>query len=124
MKIIIVILLSIMLNSCLTRAKHISHESGIIIGKQYSPELNTTVCGNGVDMKGNIIFTTHNIHEDQQFNVIFKCEHGVVSVVNDINVYSKVKEGDTVIIDYYNMLNKKGEVKDFDFIDCNKINSH
>ena len=115
-----ILLATLLFSSCLKIGGELKHEKGIVVAKQYQGEINTTATGVGMSTSGNMVVTTHSINEDAKFNVVFKCEHGVIFTINRDEVYLKVKEGDTVTIDYYEMLNKKGEVKDFDFIDANK----
>lgn len=114
------LLATVLFSSCLTRGTELKHEKGIVVAKQYQAEINATGTGVGLSSSGKMVTTVHSIHEDAKFNVVFKCEHGIIFTINNDQVYSKLKENDTVIIDYYEMLNKKGEVKDFDFIDANK----
>lgn len=109
----------VLFSSCLTRGTELKHEKGFVVAKQYQAEINAIGTGVGF-CSGKVVNTVHSIHEDAKFIVVFKCEHGVIFTINNDKVYAKVKEGDTVSIDYYEMLNKKGEVKDFDFIDANK----
>ncbi len=110
----------IVLASCLERGKDLKHEKAIIVAKQYQSEVNAIATGVGYSTSGNVVITTHSIHEDQKFNVVFKCDHGVIFTINRDNIYCKVKEGDTVLVNYYELVNSKGEVRGFDFIDCNK----
>lgn len=111
----IILLLPLILSSCLHQGEK-KQEYGICVEKQYKPE---------IDASGtNYNFSTgqigvHTLHDDEKFIVVFKCEHGVVFSINKNQIYCKINKGDTVNIDYYEMINGDGEVKDFDFIDAN-----
>ena len=113
-------LVLILSTSCLKKDPILRHEFGVVVAKQYVPEVNKTQHGWTRTSKGELRPTTHYIHEDSQYDVVFKCEHGIVFTINKMAVFGKVKEYDTVVIDYYNLVNGDGEVKDFDFVDANK----
>jgi hypothetical protein len=113
------VLLTIVLTSCLERREPMLQEYGYVVGKQYFPDTRQLVIGNGISTSGNVIVTTHNVGEEEKYLIMFKCEHGNVFSINRIDLYGKLNEGDSVIINYYEMVNGDGEVKDFDFIDAN-----
>jgi hypothetical protein len=115
------LLLCVVLNSCTHRKDTISNEKGIVVEKQYFPDTRQTVTGTGYSTSGNLVVTTHSVGEDEKYIVIFKCEHGVVFSINKSELYGKLNKGDSVIIDYYELVNNKGEVKDFDFVDASVI---
>lgn len=96
-------------------------EKGIVVAKQFSPDTRQTVMGTGMSSSGELIITSHSVGDDQKFNIVFKCDHGVLFTINQPEVYAKLKEGDTVIIDYYELLNRKDAVRDYEFIDANKF---
>lgn len=112
-------LLAVVLSGCLDRREPMKHERGYVIEKQYFPDTRQTVTGTGFSTSGNVVITTHSIGEDEKYIVIFKCEHGVVFSMNKTELYGKLNKGDTVTIDYYEMVNGDGEVKDLDFVDAN-----
>lgn len=118
--IIIYLLASLTLISCdhLEKSK-LMHEHGYVIEKQFIPEVNLD--GSGVTSDGKVVFT--HSHEDQKFTIAFKCQHGSIFTVNNLNVYQKINKGDSVKIDYYELLDHRGTVKDFDFVDANKLDS-
>lgn len=64
---------------------------------------------------------THTHYDPAEFIVIFKCQHGMIFSIDRPELYAKLMERDTVKIEYYELVNKKGEVKDFDFVDAWKI---
>ena len=97
----------------------LKQERGTVIAKQYQGEINDVATGTGFSTSGDLVVTTHSIHVNAKFNVVMKCEHGVIFTINQSELYAKVKEGDKVLIDYYEMLNEKGELKDLDFVDAN-----
>lgn len=111
----------LLLASCLHKGETQKTERGRVIAKQYSPDTRQTVTGMGISSNGDTHLTFHYIGEDQKFDIVFKCDHGVVFTISDPEIYSKLEPGDTVNIDYYELVNKKGVVKDYDFIDANKI---
>lgn len=113
------VLLAVVLSGCLDRREPMKHERGYVIEKQYFPDTRQTVTGTGFSTSGNVVITTHSIGEDEKYIVIFKCEHGVVFSINKSELYGKLNKGDTVTIDYYEMVNGDGEVKDLDFVDAN-----
>jgi hypothetical protein len=117
------IISTIFLTSCsLTRKEPILKEGGEVVGKQFTPDTRQTVMGTGFSSNGDIVITSHNIGDSEKYTVVFKCEHGVIFNINNPDLYAKLKEGDSVIIDYYELVNKKGEVKDLEFIDANPTN--
>lgn len=111
------LLLLITLSACHHKAKTISHETGIVVEKQYTPEFNGR--GSGITSKGDYHSTT--IHDDEKYIVVFKCDHGVVFSMNRNDLYAKLNKGDTVSIAYYEILNSDNKIVDFDFVDANKM---
>ena len=110
----------VFLSSCeKLHQSELKQENGTVIAKQYQGEINDVATGVGMSTSGNMVFTTHSIHSSAKYNVVFKCEHGVIFTINRAELYAKVNEGDEVFINYYEMLNEKGEVKDLDFVDAN-----
>ena len=107
-------------NGCVERREPMKHELGYVVEKQYFPDTRQTVTGTGLSTSGNMVITTHNIGEDEKYIVIFKCEHGVVFSVNRPDLYADLNKGDTVNINYYDLVNSDGEIVDFDFVDANK----
>lgn len=112
-------MLAVVLSGCLNRREPMKHEQGYVIEKQYFPDTRQTVTGTGFSTSGNMVITTHSIGDDEKYIVLFKCEHGVVFSINRNDLYTKLNKGDTVTIDYYEMVNGDGEVKDLDFVDAN-----
>lgn len=114
-----IVLASVLFSCEKLHQSELKQEKGIVIAKQYQGEINDVATGTGISTSGNLVVTTHSIHVDAKFNVVMKCEHGVIFTINRAELYAKVKEGDEVLIDYYEMLNEEGEVKDLDFVDAN-----
>lgn len=112
------VFLMTMFSGCLERREPIKKETGYVVEKQYFPDTRQTVLGTGLSTSGNVVITTHDIGADEKYVVIFKCEHGVLFSINRAELYGRLNKGDTVTIDYYEMINGEGEVKDFDFIDA------
>jgi len=113
------VLLAVVLSGCLDIREPMKQEQGYVVEKQYFPDTRQTVTGTGFSSKGSVVITTHQIGENEKYIVIFKCEHGVVFSINRTDLYGKLNKGDTVTIDYYEMVNGDGEVKDLDFVDAN-----
>lgn len=103
------------------RGDTLKQENGIVVGKQFVPDSRGTAVGTGFSSSGSMVTTVHSYGEKEKYVIIFKCDHNVLFSINDPAVYSKLSEGDTVIIDYYELLNKSKQVKDYEFIDANKI---
>ena len=118
-KITLFITVSLILSSCLHRKETISQELGTVIEKQYSLPDKSTVTGIISHHEGPRV-SYHEIKKDEQFLVLFKCNHGVVFSINRADLYARLEKGDTVLINYYELLNSKGEVRDLDFIDAHK----
>lgn len=122
-------LLATVLSSCGDNPRYrrhkskLLHEQGLVIAKQYQPEVNETATGVGMSMSGNLVLTSHNINIRQSFDVVFKCDHGVVFTISDPDLYAKLKEGDKVTIDYYEIINGLNEVVDLDFVDATPTNN-
>lgn len=113
------VLIAVVLSGCLDRREPMKHEQGYVIEKQYFPDTQQIVTGTGFSTSGNMVITTHSIGEAEKYILIFKCEHGVIFSINRKDLYMKLNKGDTVKIDYYEMVNSSGEVKDLDFVDAN-----
>lgn len=119
MKILFALLL-IVFSSCLKRGDKLLHEGGVVIGKQYTPDTRETVMGTGISTKGSLVITSHSVGQDEQYSIVFKCDHGKIFTINNPDLYSRLKEGDTTDISYYELVNRKGTVKDYEFIDAVK----
>lgn len=117
-----VMMIIVGVNSCEeTHKSELKQEIGFIIAKQYRGEIITVATGSGISSSGNLVLTTSNIHVPPKFDVVIRCEHGVIFTIDNSNLYSKVNEGDTVLIDYYEVLNESNETIDLDFVDANKF---
>jgi len=119
MKHLSIIFLALVFTSCYHKSE-LKHEEGYVIEKQYFPDTRQTVTGTGFTSKGSIVITSHQIGENEKYIVIFKCHHGVVFSINRPDIYGKLEKGDTVTIDYYELLNDDNEIKDLDFVDASK----
>ena len=97
-------------------------ETGIVVAKQYAPEINASGAGIGMSSGGDMVLTHTSVHDDEKYMVVFKCQHGVVFSVNNKKVFAKLNDRDSVDINYYEIVNSEGRVKDFDFVDANKRN--
>ena len=52
--------------------------------------------------------------------LVFKCQHNTVFTIDRKELYTNLDKGDTVDIQYYELLNSDNEVKDFDFVMATK----
>jgi len=115
------ILLATVLFSCKeTHKSELMQEEGVVVAKQFRGEVNETGSSVGVTTGGDMTFGTVSIHESEKFDVVFKCQHGVVFTIDNVEIYGKLKEGDNVIIDYYEIRYEDNTVKDLDFVDANR----
>ncbi len=98
-------------------------EKGYIVAKQYLPDTRETHLGTGISSRGSTIITTHETGHEEKFMVVLRCEHKTVFSVNDPKLYAGVEEGDSVVINYYNMATKDrpDSVVDYDFVSAAKI---
>jgi len=114
-------LLATVLFSCKEVYKsELMQEEGVVIAKQFRGEVNETGSSVGFTTGGEMTIGTVNIHESEKFDVVFKCQHGVIFTIDDVEIYGKLKEGDNVIIDYYEIRYEDNTVKDLDFVDANR----
>lgn len=122
LKIIIGILLLLYISSCtLKRKEPMLKEYGKVVGKLFTPDTRQSVMGTGISTNGSMVITTHSIGDKEKYTIIFKCQHGVIFNIDKKDLYAKLNDGDSVVIDYYELVNDKGIVKDFDFVDANKL---
>lgn len=118
-KVIYILSVATLLGGCLHRGESMKHEQGFVVEKQYFPDTRQTVEGTGFSTSGDVVFTSHQMGADERFILVFKCEHGIVFSINRSDLYAKLNKGDSVIIDYYELRNRSGEIKDFDLINAN-----
>lgn len=109
-------------SSCtLKRKEPMLKEYGKVVGKQFTPDTRQSVMGTGISTNGSMVITTHSIGDEEKYTIIFKCQHMVIFNIDKKELYAKLNDGDSVVIDYYELVNDKGEVKYFDFVDANKL---
>lgn len=106
-------------SSC-THKSELKHENGIVVEKQFSPEFNGSGMGVGMSSSGKMVVTSNNVHKSEQFMLVFKCEHNTVFTIDRKDLYTNLEKGDTVDIQYYELLNSDNVVKDFDFVNAVK----
>lgn len=119
-----IFLIILILLSCKALERNVGElkqEKGVVVAKQYKPSIDASGSGLGITTNGNLTITSVSIHEAQKFDVVFKCEHGIIFTINRAEVYAKVEENDNVIINFKEITNGYGELVDFDFIDANSI---
>lgn len=98
----------------------LKHENGVVVEKQFSPEFNGSGTGVGFSTGGNMVVTSNDVHKCEQFMLVFKCQHNTVFTIDRKDLYTNLDKGDTVDIQYYEILNSDNEVKDFDFVTATK----
>lgn len=120
---LLTVLILIILSSCEPKRKEpMLQEKGMVVEKQYVPDTRDVITGTGISTNGSVVFTTHNVGEAEKFMVIFKCEHQTVFAVNKKDIYGKVNKGDSVIIYYYELVDKEGMVIEYEFVNANVLN--
>lgn len=102
-------------SSC-THNSELKHENGIVVEKQFSPSFDGSGTGVGFSTGGNMVVTSNDVHKAEQFMLVFKCQHNTVFTIDRKDLYTILEKGDTVDIQYYEMLNSDNVVKDFDFV--------
>ena len=113
-------LIVLLFSSCYHKSK-LKHENGIVVEKQFSAEFHGAGTGLGMSSSGNIVVTSNDIHKAEQFMIVLKCEHNTVFTIDRKDLYANLEKGDTVDIQYYELLNDDNVVKDFDFVNAVKI---
>ena len=102
-------------SSC-THKSEMKHENGIVVEKQFSPSFDGSGTGVGFSTGGNMVVTSNDVHKAEQFMLVFKCQHNTVFTIDRKDLYTNLEKGDTVDIQYYELLNSDNVVKDFDFL--------
>lgn len=115
-----VLLVAVLFFSSCHHNSELKHEKGVVVEKQFSPEFNGSGSGVGISTGGNVVVTSNNIHKREQFMIVFKCQHNILFTIDRKDLYMNLDKGDTVDIKYYEILNRKNEVKDFDFVTATK----
>ena len=123
MKKLLIILTSLSIISCTQKLKEseLKTEKGFVVAKQYQPSIDDVIMGTGISTNGGLSVTIHKIKQKNKYNVVFKCEHGVLFTVNHSNIYGKLKEGDSVNIKYHELLNKEGIIETYRFVDADSF---
>ena len=115
MKQAILILIIIITLSC-NHYSEVKYEGGVVLEKSFSPEFKATGSGVGFSSGGHTVFTQTEISKQEQFVILFKCDHNVVFPINSKELYALLNKGDSVDIQYREILNKKNKVVDFEFL--------
>ena len=113
------ILLMFVSASCVHRREPILHESGEVVAMQYAPPIDGSGTTTTFNSGGGIGIGSTSIHGEEKYMVVFRCEHRIVFSIDRKELFYKLKQGDKVLIDYYEMVDGDGVVKSFDFIDAN-----
>lgn len=82
----------------------LKQERGIVVEKQYAAGIDAHGSGVGLSGSGDMVVTSSHIHEDEKYMLVFKCDHGVVFSVNNQELYARLDKGDTVTINFYELL--------------------
>lgn len=96
------------------------HEKGIVIEKQFSPEFNASGTGVGLSGSGHMVVTTNNMHKEEEFLVVFRCEHKTVFSINRKDLFTNLEKNDSVDIEYCDVFNCRNELVDLEFITATK----
>jgi hypothetical protein len=100
--------------------KELRQEKGVVVAMQYVAPEDGGGGSTSYNWKDGSISSGHiSLHKDEKYMVVFRCEHGVVFSINSDELFAKLIEKDSVIIDYYEENRSWGDK--FDFIDANKI---
>ena len=99
----------------------IKTERGIVLDKQFAPEINTSSTGIGFTTGGHMAMTTSHIYIPEQYLVFFRCEHKVIFHVDAQPLWEKLNAQDSVYIKYYEILDRKNRVQGLKFVTANKI---
>lgn len=117
--ILIACTIGLTLSAC-THKSEIKTETGIVVEKQFSPSFDGKGTGMGYSTSGNLVVTNNNVHKAEQFVLVFKCEHNTLFTVDRKELYLTLEKGDTITIQYREILNSDNEVKDLDFVTATK----
>lgn len=120
MKQLIGLLLLVLFVSCYHKSE-LKTEKGFVVEKAYSPEFDGNGSGFGMTTGGHGVITSQNVHKGEQFILVFKCEHNTVFSIEQKQLYTNLNKGDSVDIKFYEILNKSGEIKDYEFVTATKI---
>jgi hypothetical protein len=130
MKKVILVLLPLFLISCYdTEISDVLNENGIVIAKSFQPEINESASGVGISTGGDVSFTSTSVHVREKFVVVFRCDHGKIFKRDNLQLYEKLSEGDSVVITYREIYRvydakkpkrKRKELVNYKFIDANK----
>lgn len=115
------ILLMLIATSCVHRREPMLHENGEVVAMQYAPPIDGSGTTTTFNSDGGIGIGSTSIHGEEKYMVVFRCEHRIVFSIDRKELFYKLKQGDAVLIDYYEMVDGDGVVKSFDFIDANKV---
>lgn len=107
--------------SCTHRREPMLYEKGDVVAMQYAPPIDGSGTTTTINSNGGIGWGSTSFHGEEKYMVVFRCEHGIVFSIDKKELFYKLKQGDTVQIDYYEIIDGDGAVKSFDFIDANKV---
>lgn len=97
------------------------YENAIVLGKSYLPNTKHTVVAPNVSFNGNVGITVIDSGNYEIFTVVVKCEkHNVVFSIRSKELYSEVKEGQTIRLKYlelYKIKNGVKIIKDFETLE-------
>jgi len=121
------LLLALVLSACDIPSREFSkelHESGKVLQTIYTPATHGSASGTSVDFDLNVKFHNMTINTQEQFGVMFQCEHGQFVVTGTSERYKKLWESlpkDSNVTIYYReeyLTYKDGrrELTGFDFL--------
>lgn len=103
-----------------THKSELKYESGIVMETVYSPPFSAS--GTSVGFSGeNVSIGVHSTNKEEEYFIVFKCEHNKVFSVESKELYNKLVKGDTVKISFYEVLDSDNNIKDFDFVNVERI---
>jgi hypothetical protein len=119
MKKLIIVILCLLCISC----RHYSEtkrENGFVIEKAYAPPIDGSGSTTTINTNGTVGVGSASIHGDEKYMIVFECEHKVVFSIDSKTLYYSLQKGDSIVIEYRDILNSKNEVQDYDFLTAYK----
>jgi|GEM_PF-3941940 len=106
--------------SCRHKDAQLSKEYGEVIALSYYPDTHQMNVGYGISSSGHGVTTISSSGENEKWLVVFKCEHGMVFPIDRKELFSTLHQGDSVVIEYWNIRDSKDRIVDFDFYTAHK----
>lgn len=116
---IIIVLTIVITGTCIyffePRLSEKKTELGFVFEKSFVPEISSTSTGFGFSSNGDPVITTHHNHEAAKYITFFKCQHNQTFWVENREIWERLERGDSVVIEYYDKINRRGTVIDYQF---------